>query len=584
MKKNSLALLLSMITFSATSRGQAVPASCTPPPECAKSTKNNPFCIDASSGPPAQSASYGHSSVVGVWLINKNPFRYDYQVKTTLKDFSKEDFDAMSAFGKEIGMSLGSTPSAPSADLGTKTGGGGQVKVQNKNLIGETKSACQVRLGKFKSLSDAAETALKAAQQEEKELADHLNTGPKGTTPATLSGASGEEVCRSAVSLRDSLANFITTPISGGRLQGRKLDDAAELLNTDLGAAKDAVSRYEGSINEILPCKTAGQCLDPRFKTVFMTLTGCTEDELPAALEVVENQEQYLQTLKPLLSQAEKEVTKISTARCVLDAVQTQIASVLSDDSAFVQRLGPFGPYSDSEDVSITVSHTDKKQKDACNAPAGKSEDTTAAASPRPATLPAKPRPSSSSAPDPSAVIIADVTLHFGGGQRVYAAAGPTVSFLSVKEFQRATGFTSGTTAGTIIDFKTDSSTRVSPLMGFLHWRPLDNEHLFLSFGATAKSDNQSTSAEFLFGPSWGFLGNRIFFTGGAYVGQQQKLAGNLHIGDTVPGSLTGEIPVQKSYHWSGGFSINFRISGAGGSSPTAQPKTPKKAAGSGSQ
>jgi hypothetical protein len=596
MKKNSLALfLLSMIIFSAaTSRGQAVPASCSPPPECAKPTKNNPFCIDARRlGPPAQSASYGHSSVVGVWLTDKNPFRYDYQVKTTLKDFSKEDSDAISAFEAAIGLSTGkaTTPAAPTTNLPQKGADTGQAKPLNKaqKFLVQPASHCQPFFNDVDALSRRVETALGDVQTDEKELADYLKTGSKKVKDADLENSGmlreqllGEQLCKKAVQVQDFLDGFTSAPIPGGKFQGRRLSDAADSLTSDISVLKNAMGAYQQHIDRI-PCKSAIDCQDARFKTAFLDVTQCTEEEFPSAIAAMEKHVQYLQTAKTSMSETQKHATEISAAQCNVDAAQSQIVSVLSDDRAFFERIGPFGPYSDSEDVSITVSRADKKQKDACNTPAGKSEDTTAAAPPKPATPPAKPGSSSSSAPDPSTVIIADVTLHFGGGQRVYAAAGTAVSFLPVKEFQRATGFTSGTTSGTIIDFKTNSTTRISPLMGFLHWRPLDCEHLFLSFGATAKSDNQSTSPEFLFGPSWGFLGNRIFFTGGAYVGQQQKLAGNLHVGDTVPSSLTGEIPVQKSYHWSGGFSINFRITGGGGSSSPTQ-KTAKQPTGSGSQ
>jgi hypothetical protein len=184
----------------------------------------------------------------------------------------------------------------------------------------------------------------------------------------------------------------------------------------------------------------------------------------------------------------------------------------------------------------------------------------------------------------PTTTPVANVTLRFGGGARLYAAAGPVVSLLPVKEFQRATGVDGSGASATIIDYKTNSRTRIAPMI-FIHWRPIDKPWFFISAGATAKTDNQKTSAGFLFGPTFGFLGNYVFVTGGAYVGQQQQLAGNLHVGQTVPSSLQGEIPVQQSYHWNVGFSINFKLAGIGKAdksntkTPTdaKQPPAPKK-------
>ena len=93
----------------------------------------------------------------------------------------------------------------------------------------------------------------------------------------------------------------------------------------------------------------------------------------------------------------------------------------------------------------------------------------------------------------------------------------------------------------------------------------------------------KGTDPEFLLGASRSFAHQRFFFTLGGYIGERQKLDGGLQVGQTIPSTLTGELPVTKSYRASWGFGISYRFTSTkdptkGSSAPAKQATgTPKK-------
>ena len=87
-----------------------------------------------------------------------------------------------------------------------------------------------------------------------------------------------------------------------------------------------------------------------------------------------------------------------------------------------------------------------------------------------------------------------------------------------------------------------------------------DHDAWYATFGVTANSDNKGTTPEFLLGGSRSFAQHKFFVTLGAYIGEQQKLDGGLQVGQTIPSTLTGELPVTKSYPASWGFGISYRF------------------------
>ena len=87
-----------------------------------------------------------------------------------------------------------------------------------------------------------------------------------------------------------------------------------------------------------------------------------------------------------------------------------------------------------------------------------------------------------------------------------------------------------------------------------------DGDAWYATLGVTANSDDKGTDPEFLLGFSRSFVQQKFFATLGAYVGEKQKLDGGLYVGETIPSSLTGDLPATKSYHANGfAFGISYR-------------------------
>ena len=147
------------------------------------------------------------------------------------------------------------------------------------------------------------------------------------------------------------------------------------------------------------------------------------------------------------------------------------------------------------------------------------------------------------------------------GGQRLAVTGGLTTGVLRKQEFQRSTSI-SGGQSQTVIGLKTDSSVRLSPMV-YSHARLFNQDRSgdawYATLGVTANSDNKGTSPEFLLGASRS-VHQRFFLTAGAYIGEQQRLDGGLHVGDVIPSSFTGELPVTKSYRPGFAFAISFRF------------------------
>lgn len=162
-------------------------------------------------------------------------------------------------------------------------------------------------------------------------------------------------------------------------------------------------------------------------------------------------------------------------------------------------------------------------------------------------------------------------TLNFGGGPRFTLAAGVSLSRLKKQEFQRVQGTVPGQQGLVpLIGLKESSNTRNNFIV-MLHARLFDipfgrttKVPLHFSLGITRSGDNRGTDPEYLFGPSLSFLDNRLFFTGGAYLGKRQTLEGNLAVGSQVPADLA-EIPIRKDNRWGFGFAITYKIGSLSG-------------------
>jgi hypothetical protein len=139
-------------------------------------------------------------------------------------------------------------------------------------------------------------------------------------------------------------------------------------------------------------------------------------------------------------------------------------------------------------------------------------------------------------------------------------------------------------TSETVVGLQTNSNLRTSAML-FAHtllaYKRHDPDAWYATLGVTSSSDNQSTDPEFLIGISRSLAQQRFFITGGAYIGEQQALAGGLTLGQVLPSTFTGDIPVTKSYHTSFGFGVSYRIAGSktsqSGSKQTTPPTTKAK-------
>jgi hypothetical protein len=154
----------------------------------------------------------------------------------------------------------------------------------------------------------------------------------------------------------------------------------------------------------------------------------------------------------------------------------------------------------------------------------------------------------------------------FFGKARLVVSGGLSTGFLDKQEFQRSSsisGSGSSATSPTVIGLKTNTRFRMTPMLyghTLLGSPRHDGDAWYATLGVTANSDDKGTDPEFLLGFSRSFVQQKFFATLGAYVGEKQKLDGGLYVGETIPSSLTGDLPVTKSYHAGFAFGISYRF------------------------
>jgi hypothetical protein len=222
--------------------------------------------------------------------------------------------------------------------------------------------------------------------------------------------------------------------------------------------------------------------------------------------------------------------------------------SILFAHGAKYEKLDDF--FSDKPKDPETDTYTRNS-----NAPKKTGDTTTAAAA----------KQNNAPAADPDANLVLKQPWFFGRA-RLVLTGGLSSGFLGKQEFQRSSsiaGSGSGATSSTVIGLKTDTRFRFTPMLyghTLLYSGRHDSDAWYATLGVTANSDNKGTDPEFLLGFSRSFVQQRFFATVGAYLGERQKLDGGLHVGDTIPSTLTGELPVTKSYHAGWGFGISYRF------------------------
>jgi len=159
------------------------------------------------------------------------------------------------------------------------------------------------------------------------------------------------------------------------------------------------------------------------------------------------------------------------------------------------------------------------------------------------------------------------------GRPRLVLSGGLTVGILDDKQYQRSTS--SGGNA--VVGLKTNQRERLAPMLYghvLLGYARHDADAWYGTLGVTAKSDNQSTDPEFLLGFSRSVAQQRFFLTAGAYIGEKQTLDGGWQLGQTIPSSFTGELPVTKGYHVGWGVGISYRFASTKDPQKDASTKT----------
>lgn len=321
------------------------------------------------------------------------------------------------------------------------------------------------------------------------------------------------------------------------------------------------------------PVPPSGVPLDQRIDTtafqaqrLLTHLTDGTEACKQQLNPVIDADSAFLQALvqgtSSVSSAVDKWRTQLKTLNSLDAAIQKargSVAAVLANPQNFIIDTPIHG---NQQSVTVTMACSQVPLQTISVA----ASDSSQQAPPAATAPPSSPSPSKSDSSNPT------FEVRFGDGPRFVFAGGVVISPLQQVTFSTtATPGGSGATANTIIR-QQNSSTRVLPI-AMLHGRYWDmipkHEYKkclwipnYFSAGITAKStDNNGTSIEYLFGPSWGLAGRQLFITAGAYAGRQQRLANSLTVGSTT--SLgSSNLPTTQTLVWKAGFAITWAPAG----------------------
>lgn len=86
------------------------------------------------------------------------------------------------------------------------------------------------------------------------------------------------------------------------------------------------------------------------------------------------------------------------------------------------------------------------------------------------------------------------------------------------------------------------------------------NSTFAVSVGLGFTNRDDTTSYEFIVGPSLGFLNNRFFITAGYSAARVPRLAGGFNEGDLVPDNLADPLPTQKNFQSGAMFAFTYRF------------------------
>ena len=87
-----------------------------------------------------------------------------------------------------------------------------------------------------------------------------------------------------------------------------------------------------------------------------------------------------------------------------------------------------------------------------------------------------------------------------------------------------------------------------------------DDGSFAISTGLVLSNRNGTTEAEFIVGPSIGFLSNRVFFTFGYHAARVEQLGGGFKLGDEIPANITDPLPVERNWKGAFMFGVTYKL------------------------
>jgi hypothetical protein len=567
--------------------------------------------------------SWKQSDTFRVEVFN-NPFIYSYKLEVNETAIAEDD--VLAKLGPLLGLSTPSTPKTSAKTTGSTPSAAAKPSgpldaVINPGIF-NPKATC--RLVDLESADKNAKQALLMLAVLQKDLGEGL--AGKKSVYLNFKNGLNEDLNY----LRDERSPIPDVKSRAVSLQTRTLatydtlvkDFSFELKFVEYARTAADVYRQVGEAQKCDPPTIQELSKDPKKKPTKEQVANYQEEKL-----VKQQVNDELASLGKLTGLIEENAADVSFTLCVylhykqgeFSSLRTSVLEplnqVFANPDAFHSAQRDLGPYVAPTEADISLTRTpisdgigtnvdqaentvfqcdcgpDKLLKPgpftaanlaalSCDTPAKESCCDKAQAQ-QPAKKDSQSAPAKTVAKNPALPATAlrlNQPLLFGG-PRFVVAGGLTPALLPKYEFQRSFGQpldvqgkpVAGAQPAAVIGYKTNSSLRLSPML-FAHtriamlprWR---SEAFFATLGVTANSDNQGTAPEFFVGGSVSLAQSKFFLSAGAYLGQQQHLDGGLYVGQAIPSSLTGELPVTKSYRTGFAFSLSYRFAS------TADPK-----------
>jgi len=552
-------------------------------------------------------------------FVTNNPFLFKYKLEFN-EQLIPED-DPLGAFGKTLGINVstsangGSTHTDPVKKAAPASATGGEstfnfvvkphaltpeeAKKHNLALEEEKKREAEVQLKNLAKLEDwkkRVEALRTKAGDIEKTLRSKTKTYLDFSieVPKLLNGlmdqaANADEIRKHAESLRDKATTLLGVLSDGepgsiaasSTYEGQMLDfaRAAAPLHAEIDASEDSVNaenirRLMDQVHSASQTVVFTAC---RYKTERDNDFDSVRTRLLAPLNNVLN-DPFAFGYDPAADKREGPFGDPTLVQVKL--TRDEVHPFTTDDkknpanttSSFTCSSDPADMFENGSDYNTFEDFfTDKMKKGAANLYTRNQN------APKPTSQKSStPDATKAAASDAPTTVVLEQPWYFGKA-RLVLTGGLTTGFLGKQEFQRSSSI-SGGTSQTVVGLKTDTRYRFTPMLyghTLLYSTRHDSDAWYATFGVTANSDSKGTSPEFLLGGSRSFVQQRFFFTLGAYFGEKQKLDGGLQVGQVIPATLTGELPVTKSYHAGWGFGISYRF--ASTKNPQKDSSTPAK-------